>query len=111
VILSWPGPKAKEEINRAKEFLQPELFHPQLSDSQQRLLDWILEVCGDRENEPAYRKLIQDYSVGLIETALGETKQAKLERRIRRRPGAYLTDTLKRLSEMRAEARSKRSNC
>ena len=104
-ILSWPGTKAKEEIERAREFLQPELFQHQLSDFQQRLLDWILEVCGDRENEPAYRKLIQEYPEGLIEMAVAETKQAKRERRIRRRPGAYFTDTLKRLSEMHAKAR------
>jgi hypothetical protein len=104
-ILSWPGPKAKDELKRTREFLQPELFQPSLSDSQHRLLDWILEVCGDHENEPAYRKIIQNYPPGQIEMAIAETKQAKLERRIRRRPGAYFTDTLKRLSEMRAKAR------
>jgi Replication initiator protein A len=104
-ILCWPGPKAKEEMKRAREVLQPQLFQNQLTDPQQRLLDWILEVCGDRENEPAYRKIIQEYPEGVIETAIGETKQAKAERRIRRQPGAYFTDTLKRLSKMRIDAR------
>ena len=104
-IFCWPGPKAKEEMKRAREVLQPQLFQNQLTDPQQRLLDWILEVCGDRENEPAYRKIIQEYPEGVIETAIGETKQAKAERRIRRQPGAYFTDTLKRLSKMRADAR------
>ena len=64
-----------------------------------------LKSYSDRENEPAYRKLIQDYPEGLIEMAVAETKQAKREGRIRRRPGAYFTDTLKRLSEMHAKAR------
>jgi Replication initiator protein A len=104
-IFCWPGPKAKEEMKRAREVLQPQLFQNQLTDPQQRLLDWLLEVCGDHENEPAYRKIIQEYPEGVIETAIGETRQAKAERRIRRQPGAYFTDTLKRLSKMRADAR------
>jgi hypothetical protein len=101
-ILCWPGPKAKEELKRAREFLQPELFQYQLTDSQQRLLDWIIDVCGDRENEAAYRKVILNYHEGLIETVVGETKQAKIEHRIRTSAGAYFMDTLKRLSDLRA---------
>jgi hypothetical protein len=102
-IFCWPGPKAKEEMKRAREVLQSQLFQNQLTDPQQHLLDYILEICGDRENEPAYRKIIQEYPEGVIETAIGETKQAKAERRIRRQPGAYFTDTLKRLSKMHAD--------
>lgn len=101
-ILCWPGPKAKGEIKSAREFLQPKLVQNELTNSQQRLLDWILDVCGDRENEPAYQKVIQQYPTGLVETVIGETKQAKLERRIRTSAGAYFMDTLKRLSELRA---------
>ncbi len=102
-ILCWPGSKAKEEMKRTREFLQPELFQQQLSNSEQRLLGWILDICGDRENEPAYRKVIKEYHAGLIESAIGETKQAKREHRIKTNPGAYFMDTLKRLSALRTK--------
>jgi hypothetical protein len=40
-IFCWPGPKAKEEMKRAREVLQPQLFQNQLTDPQQSLLEAI----------------------------------------------------------------------
>jgi Replication initiator protein A len=104
-ILYWPGKRAAEEMKRAREVLRSDRNGHQLTDGQERLLYWILDVCGDPENERAYRKIIHEYSEGDIETALGETKQAKAEHRIHKRPGAYFIDVLKRVSVMRAQAR------
>jgi hypothetical protein len=101
-IIYWPGERARKELKRAREFSKPQ--RPALTDSQERLLDWILEVCGDAENKPAYRKIMQEYHEGLIETAIGETKQAKREHRIRTTAGAYFMDTLKRLADMHRQA-------
>ncbi len=98
----WPGPRAKREMKQAKAL--PRARTLLLTDNQQRLLDWIIDVCGDRENEAAYRKVVQNYHEGLIETAIGETKQAKREHRIRTTAGAYFMDTLKRLADIHRQA-------
>jgi hypothetical protein len=67
------------------------------------LLEDMLAVCGDRKNEPAYRKLIKQYPMPLLRTALSETHHAHLEGRILKTKGAYFTDTVKRLSELRKQ--------
>jgi hypothetical protein len=85
-------------MKHAKEL--PRARTPLLTDNQQRLLDWIIEVCGDRENEAAYRKVVRNYHEGLIEMCVGETKQAKREHRIRTTAGAFFMDTLKRMADM-----------
>jgi hypothetical protein len=113
IITYWPGPKffKDQQAREARKQIADQILRKtkklayassDLSDGQQRLLDWILEVCGDRENEAAYRKVIQQYHIGIIETAIGETKQAKVERRIRTTAGAYFMDTLQRIAAMRA---------
>lgn len=78
---------------------------PQLDliDRTNGLLSDILTVCGDSHSEGSYRKLIATHSEELIRTALSETRQAKLEGRILKSRGAYFTDTLKRLAELRRQ--------
>jgi hypothetical protein len=74
------------------------------SQKHQLLLADILAVCGDPENQAAYIKLIKNYPEPLLRMALSETKHAHLEKRITKTRGAYFTDTLKRLAELRARA-------
>jgi hypothetical protein len=70
------------------------------------LLEDILSVCGDKQNQGAYIKAIQDYPEGLLRMALSETRQADRERRIRKSKGAFFMDSLKRLSGFHAEMSS-----
>jgi hypothetical protein len=66
------------------------------------LLADILAVCGDTQNQAAYQKVLREYPEELIRMALGETRQAAHEGRIRKTAGAYFMDTLKRLTTLRA---------
>jgi hypothetical protein len=63
------------------------------------VLSDILNICGDLNNEPSYRKIVATYSESLIRMALSETRQAHLEGRILKTKGAYFTDTLKRINQ------------
>jgi hypothetical protein len=73
----------------------------ELTDRTNALLADILATCDDPHSEGSYRKLIATHSEELIRTVLSETRQAKLEGRILKSKGAYFTDTLKRLTELR----------
>jgi hypothetical protein len=84
----------------SKENAQLGLIDP--SQKNELLLADILAVCGDHENQAAYRKLIRDYSEPLIRMAISETKNAHLEDRINKTRGAYFTDTVRRLAALRA---------
>jgi hypothetical protein len=75
----------------------------ELTDRTNALLSDILTTCGDPHSEGSYRKIIATHSEALIRTALSETRQAKLEGRIIKSRGAYFTDTLKRLAELRKQ--------
>jgi hypothetical protein len=70
------------------------------------LLEDILSFCGDKHNQGAYVKAMQDYPEGLLRMALSETRQADRERRIRKSKGAFFMDSLKRLSGFHAQATS-----
>lgn len=76
-----------------------------LDDKQVYMVDEILNVCGDQENRIAYEKAVRENPENLIWTVISETKLASHERRIRKSRGAYFMDTLKRIAEMRANAR------
>jgi hypothetical protein len=65
------------------------------------LLADILTVCGDRQNQAVYQKVLREYPEGLIRMALAETRQAAQEGRIRKSNGAYFMDALKRLTTRR----------
>jgi Replication initiator protein A len=75
----------------------------ELIDRTNALLSDILTTCGDNHSEGSYRKLIATHTEELIRTALSETHQAHLEGRIVKTRGAYFTDTLKRLAELRQQ--------
>jgi hypothetical protein len=65
------------------------------------LLADLLAVCGDRQNQAAYQKVLRDYPEELLRMALAETRQAAQEGRIKKTTGAYFMDTLKRLATLR----------
>jgi len=75
----------------------------ELTDRTNALLSDILSICGDPHSEGSYRKIIATHSEELIRTALSETRQAKFEGRIIKSRGAYFTDTLKRIAELRKQ--------
>lgn len=116
VIIYHPGPKffADQQARQARQHLATQIAHgtPPLaspprdpSASLPPLLTDILGVCGDRQNQAAYQKVLREYPEELIRMALAETRQAAQEGRIRKTTGAYFMDTLKRLATLR-EARS-----
>lgn len=96
-----------ERRTRAEQLTLDTAFPALPSDEnfrEQQLVDDILSVCGDPRNRPAYIKILGTYSILLIEMALSETRQAALERRIKKSKGAYFMDTLKRLSQLQVDA-------
>jgi hypothetical protein len=114
IINYWPGEKyfqdqkAREHRRELAEGIQRKLngsLAPVVParSSNPYLLDEILAVCGDRQNQGAYLKVIQDYPEGLVTMAIRETRQAEVERRIKKSKGAFFMDTLKRLSNFHAE--------
>jgi hypothetical protein len=111
IITYWPGEKffgdqkardsrrrIAERIGKKPKELPEE--KPPVSGPDPYFLEEILSVCGDRKNQGAYFKAIQDHPEGLVRMALHETIQADRERRIRKNKGAFFMDTLKRLSHM-----------
>ncbi len=107
-IVYYPGKKffdgqeVQQERRQLADKIESEraqgtLFDMTLPDYQQQLLWRILDTCKDAKNEPLYRKIVTGYPKGLIEIALGETKQAEQEGKIRKRKGAFFLDVLKRL--------------
>ena len=114
IITYTPGKKffADQEEKEARREVALQLTNgnghespPQLDliDQNRTLLADILAVCGDRHSKGSYRKLIATYSEELIRTALSETRQAHLEGRVLKTRGAYFTDTLKRLADLRKQ--------
>ncbi|RMF86903.1 MAG: hypothetical protein D6736_14040 [Nitrospinota bacterium] len=113
IITYWPGEKffqdqqarlerrerAAQLAKKAETASRPALAATTEGTLPSRyLLAEILEVCGDRQNQAAYFRLIQHYPEDLIRMALFETQQADREGRIKKSKGAYFTDTLKRLA-------------
>jgi hypothetical protein len=114
VIVYYPGKKffrdaqekdtrrdQAERIENGKHNLLP--GQATQGDEKSILLEDILTVCGDRQSEAAYRKLINQHPEALIRAAISETRQAHLEGRIIKTRGAYFMDTLKRLAEYRSK--------
>jgi hypothetical protein len=121
IIIYYPGRKffrdVQEKDKRRDQAAQIESGshpitppQPTLIDEKSVLLADILAACGDRENEPAYRKLMKQHSESLIRAAISETRQAHLEGRILKSRGAYFHDTLKRLASYRAKASGARAS-
>jgi hypothetical protein len=117
IISYWPGEKyfhdqkAREQRRELAGEIQRKLSGlpapaAQVRSSSPYLLDEILSVCGDRQNQGAYLKVIQDYPEGVVMMAVRETRQAELERRIKKSKGAFFMDTLKRLSNFHTQKMS-----
>jgi hypothetical protein len=115
VIIYHPGPKffADQQAREARRQQAARIAHgaqplppslPSPSEPLLPLLADLLAICGDRQNQAAYQKVLREYPEELIQMALAETRQAAQEGRIRKTPGAYFMDTLKRLATLR-EAR------
>lgn len=111
ILTYYPGQKFFEDQHTkharrqlAKQIDAWQSSSPQLDliDRSSLLLGDILDICGDRKNQAAYQKIIQEYAEPMIRMALSETRQGQLEGRITKSRGAYFTDTLKRLSQYRS---------
>jgi hypothetical protein len=67
--------------------------------------DWlvadILKVTGDRHSRNFYRQLARTLPEGIISMALTDTRDAKAAGRIQKTPGAYFTDAVKQLAQLR----------
>ncbi len=109
VIRYYPGDKfftdQKARLERFS-FSEQRALQTRLpfSDHQEYLVEAILEVCNDEENKGSYYKIVQEYEEGLIWMAISETRQASIEGRITRTRGAYFTDTIKRIKDLRENA-------
>jgi hypothetical protein len=79
-------------------------FEP-LNDRQEYLVEKIMQVCKDKDNIVSYEKIVREKSESLIESSLGETKHAIRTGQIKKTPGAYFTDMIKRLENDRANAK------
>jgi hypothetical protein len=113
VISYHPGPKFFEDqqAREARRHRATRIVHastplallpPSASAPPPPLLAEILAVCGDRQNQAAYQKVLQEYPEAHIQMALAETCHAAQEGRIRKSNGAYFMDTLKRLATLRS---------
>ena len=112
IVCYWPGKKFFHD-QAAGEDHQPRALRrrtPQawvgptaVTADGAQLLEDMLAVCGDRQNEAAYRKAIRKYSKSLIRLALAETRQAANEGRIGKTRGAFFFDTLHRLFTLHAQ--------
>jgi len=114
VISFWPGEKFRENLKKREELKilaeqiqktpkdEPPITFGQKSYSNY-LLDDIINVCGDRENSPAYRNIINKYPESLIRATLTETRLAETSNRIKKNKGAYFMDTIKRLDNLRTK--------
>lgn len=107
-ILSWqPGSYYFEQKSQAKTLKSDFLYltkankanHKTLKRSQRELLEDIIKTCDDEKSRRGYIKLLLSYPEHNIRVALSETKLASRQGKIKRSKGAYLTDTLKRLSQ------------
>ncbi len=115
IIIYYPGDKyftdqqARDDRKlTAKQITSSRKILPEfktLDDKQHYIVDEIIRVCGDEENRIAYEKVVREYHENLIWTVLSETKLADHEGKIRKNRGAYFMDTLKRIAEMRANAK------
>jgi Replication initiator protein A len=104
-IFYWPGPKAQEEMQRARAFPHPQFS---LSDSDtadeeafriQDLLDEIHDEIQDprwEQSLPFYRRAIRDLGSDHVYARLAETRGASREGKIRKSRANYFVDLLSR---------------
>lgn len=114
LISYFPGSRAKDEIERAKEKKKKskdfnrveQLPTPQTDDDAlvKSLISSMLEALGDKENYPFYKKLAlqcvnEPRLEDIIFRALSDTKDADRRKEIRTTKGAYFTDSVKRYAK------------
>jgi Replication initiator protein A len=103
-VFYWPGSKAQEEMQRAREFPQPQFS---LTDSDgeeesfriQDLLDQIHDEIQDprwEQSLPFYRRAIRDLGSEHVYARLAETRGASREGKIRKSRANYFVDLLNR---------------
>ena len=84
--------KRKEEMTSASAAAECE---------EATIVDEIIGVCGDPWSRPFYRLIAHRVPHDLIRAALSETKYALDAGRIKKSPGAFFTDELKRIAKER----------
>jgi hypothetical protein len=111
ILCYWPGQKFFQDQTAGEDWQPMAVWHrplkgpsgpPGSNADDVRLLADILAVCGDQQNEAAYRKAIKEHPPELLHVALAETRQAANEQRIGKTRGAFFFDTLQRLAARRA---------
>ena len=106
-IVYWPGPKAKEELKRSREFVPPSYQLPGNQSSRSyeeeaRLQDLLEQIRAEikdprwEQSVPFYRSAIQRLGRDLVYARLSETRGASREGKIRTRKPAYFIDLLTR---------------
>jgi hypothetical protein len=111
ILCYWPGKKFFEDYTVGADWQQRAIPRQASQGVAGRLgvtadamllLEDMLTVCGDRQSEAAYRKVIKEHPGSLIRMALAETRQAAHEGRIGKTRGAFFFDTLQRLARLHA---------
>ena len=109
IIVYWPGRKFFRDHERRR-IDAPSISPPttsrntedrEASTRRETLLADILAICGDPQNEAAYRAAIRKHPENVLRMALAETRQAAQERRIGKTRGAFFFDTVRRIADLR----------
>jgi hypothetical protein len=106
-ILYWPGPKAREELQRARGTVPPSYrfsgnSSPQSDEEEARLQDLLDQIRHElkdprwEQSVPFYRSAVQRLGRDLVYARLSETRGASLEGKIRTGKAAYFIDLLTR---------------
>jgi hypothetical protein len=106
-ILYWPGPKAKEEVQRTRAFVpssrQSLNGHSSRADEEEARLQDLLNQIRDEikdsrweQSVPFFRSTIQRLGRDLVYARLAETRGASREGKIRTRKPQYFIDLLTR---------------
>jgi hypothetical protein len=106
-VLYWPGPKAKEESQRARGVVPPSFRllgngSPPSDEEEARLQDLLDQIRHELKDSrweqsiPFYRSAVQRLGRDLVYARLSETRGASLERKIRTNKSAYFIDLLTR---------------
>jgi hypothetical protein len=67
-----------------------------LTESQEYLLEQIIEITGDDHSEKFFRRVVAQVPEQQVWILMSETKAARLEGHLKKTPGAYFTDLVKR---------------
>jgi hypothetical protein len=113
-VFYWPGSKAQEEMQRAREFPQPQfsLTDPDGEEESfqiQDLLDQIRDEIQDPrwvQSLPFYRRAIRDLGSDHVYARLAETRGASREGKIRKSRANYFVDLLNRDLKRLTQSRS-----